>query len=58
MKYMLDKITYRFGKERYKLLALVTFFFMAMGSFIGSFEEAVPFHNQQREVRRILESTL
>ena len=42
MKYMLDKITYRFGKERYKLLALVTFFFMAMGSFIGSFEECVP----------------
>ena len=42
MKYMLDKITYRFGKERYKLLALVTLFFMAMGSFIGSFEECVP----------------
>ena len=42
MKYMLDKITYRFGKERYRLLALVTLFFMAMGSFIGSFEECVP----------------
>ena len=42
MRYMLDKITCRFGKERYKLLALVTFFFMAMGSFIGSFEECVP----------------
>ena len=42
MKYMLDSITHRFGKERYKLLALVTLFFMAMGSFIGSFEEAVP----------------
>jgi len=42
MKYMLDSITNRFGKERYKLLALVTLFFMAMGSFIGSFEEAVP----------------
>ena len=42
MKYMLDKITYRFGKERYKLMALVTLFFMAMGSFIGSFEECVP----------------
>lgn len=42
MKYMLDKITYRFGKERYKLLAFVTLFFMAMGSFIGSFEECVP----------------
>ena len=42
MKYMLDSITHRFGKERYKLLALVTLFFMAMGSCIGSFEEAVP----------------
>lgn len=42
MKYMLDVITYRFGKERYKLLALVTLFFMAMGAFIGSFEESVP----------------
>ena len=42
MKYMLDKITHRFGKERYKLLALVTLFFMAMGAFIGSFEECVP----------------
>lgn len=42
MKYMLDKITYRFGGERYKLMALVTLFFMAMGAFIGSFEECVP----------------
>lgn len=42
MKYMLDSITNRFGKERYKLLAFVTLFFMAMGAFIGSFEEAVP----------------
>ncbi len=42
MKYMLDTITYKFGRERYKLLALVSLFFMAMGSFIGSFEEAVP----------------
>ena len=42
MKYMLDMITHQFGEERYKLLAVVTLFFMAMGSFIGSFEEAVP----------------
>lgn len=42
MKYMLDKITFQFGKERYKLLAIVTLFFMLMGSFIGSFEECVP----------------
>lgn len=42
MKYMLDKITFHYGKERYKLMALITLFFMAMGSFIGSFEECVP----------------
>ena len=42
MKYMLDKITFYYGENRYKLLAIVTLFFMAMGSFIGSFEEAVP----------------
>lgn len=42
MQYMLDVITNRFGKDRYKLLAVVTLFFMSMGSFIGSFEEAVP----------------
>ena len=42
MQYMLDAITDRFGKERYKLMAFITLFFMAMGSMIGSFEEAVP----------------
>ena len=42
MKYMLDKIVNRFGNARYKLLAIVTFFFMAMGAFVGSFEECVP----------------
>ncbi|MBR4058264.1 MAG: YfcC family protein [Lachnospiraceae bacterium] len=42
MKYMLDKITARFGNSKYRLLAVVTLFFMAMGSFIGSFEECVP----------------
>lgn len=42
MKYMLDSITERFGRERYKLLAFVTLFFMALGTFIGSFEEVVP----------------
>ncbi len=42
MHYMLDTITDRLGKERYKLLAFVSLFFMTMGSFIGSFEEAVP----------------
>ena len=42
MKYMLDKITHRFEHKRYQLLALITFFFMAMGTLIGSFEECVP----------------
>ncbi len=42
MRYMLHKITYRFGRNKYKLMACVTLFFMAMGSFIGSFEECVP----------------
>ena len=42
MRYMLEKLVNRFGHARYKLLAAVTFFFMAMGSFIGSFEECVP----------------
>ncbi len=42
MKYMLDRIVHRFGAVRYKLLAVVVLFFMAMGAFIGSFEECVP----------------
>lgn len=42
MKYMLGKLVARFGKARYTLLAGITLFFMAMGSFIGSFEECVP----------------
>lgn len=43
MKYMLDRIVHQFGTARYQLLAVVTFFFMALGAFIGSFEECVPF---------------
>ena len=42
MKYMLDKIVDRFGTSRYRLMAIIIFFFMALGSFIGSFEECVP----------------
>lgn len=42
MKYMLDKIVHQFGAARYKLMAVIVFFFMALGSFIGSFEECVP----------------
>ncbi|MBR2789029.1 MAG: YfcC family protein [Eggerthellaceae bacterium] len=42
MRYMLDKITHRFGRQRYKLMAIIILFFMGMGAMIGSFEECVP----------------
>jgi len=42
MQYMLDKITWKFGAKRYTLLTVILFFFMAMGAFIGSFEECIP----------------
>ncbi|MCQ2551278.1 MAG: AbgT family transporter [Clostridia bacterium] len=42
MKYMLDKITFKFGQSRYKLMTVIMFFFMAMGALIGSFEECIP----------------
>lgn len=42
MSYMLAYIVDKFGNARYKLMYILTFFFMAMGAFIGSFEECVP----------------
>lgn len=42
MEYMLNVITFKYGKAKYKLMAVIVFFFMAMGSMIGSFEECVP----------------
>ncbi len=42
MKYMLDKLVHHYGTARYRLMALLTLFFMSMGAFIGSFEECVP----------------
>jgi len=42
MKYMLDKIAGKYGANRYRLQAILIFFFMAMGAMIGSFEECVP----------------
>jgi len=42
MKYMLSKTAYRFSAVRYRLLAIIPLFFMAMGAMIGSFEECVP----------------
>lgn len=42
IKYMLERIVNKFGKAKYKLMAVVILFFMSLGSFIGSFEECVP----------------
>lgn len=42
MKYMLNKIVNKFGNAKYKLMLILSFFFMAMGALIGSFEECVP----------------
>lgn len=42
MKYMLGKLSFTFGKVRYRMLAIITFFFMALGAMVGSFEECVP----------------
>ncbi len=42
MSYMLSRIYNSFEHKRYKLLAIVTLFFMALGSLVGSFEETVP----------------
>lgn len=42
MNYMLDKIVNKYGNVKYRLMAVLCFFFMAMGSFVGSFEEVVP----------------
>lgn len=42
MRYILDKTTHKFCHVRYRLLALVSLLFMAMGAMIGSFEECVP----------------
>ena len=43
MRYMLDSLVSRFGAVRYRLMAVLILFFMAMGSLVGSFEEIVPF---------------
>ncbi|MBQ7956686.1 MAG: YfcC family protein [Clostridia bacterium] len=42
MKYMLEKTVKRFGAVRYRLMAVIMLFFMALGAMIGSFEECVP----------------
>ena len=42
MRYMLTRIVSRFGTRRYLLMAVIMFFFMALGAVIGSYEECVP----------------
>lgn len=42
VKYMLAKLTHRFGSARYRLMAIIVLFFMSLGSLVGSFEECVP----------------
>ena len=42
LRFLLDKITERFGKSRRILLAVIPLFFMVLGSAAGSFEECVP----------------
>ena len=42
LRFLLDKVTEKFGKSRRVLLAVIPLFFMALGSAAGSFEECVP----------------
>ncbi len=42
MRYMLNKTAHKFGGVRYRLMAVITLLFMALGAMIGSFEECVP----------------
>lgn len=42
LRFLLDKITAKFGKRRRVLLAVIPLFFMILGSVAGSFEECVP----------------
>ena len=42
LSYMLGALYARFNDKKYKMLAVVTLCFMALGSLIGSFEETIP----------------
>lgn len=42
LRFMLDKITAKFGKRRRVLLSVIPLFFMMLGSAAGSYEECVP----------------
>ncbi|MDO4501507.1 MAG: AbgT family transporter [Erysipelotrichaceae bacterium] len=42
IEYLLNKLVGIYGDQKYKLMYVLVFFFMALGSLIGSFEEVVP----------------
>ena len=42
MPRMLDKLSARYSGSKYRLMAMLCLFFMAMGALIGSFEECIP----------------
>lgn len=42
LKFLLDKITDKFGQNRRMLLVVIPLFFMLLGSLAGTFEECVP----------------
>ena len=42
LKFLLDKITEKFGRNRKMLLAAIPLFFMLIGSVAGTYEECVP----------------
>jgi uncharacterized ion transporter superfamily protein YfcC len=42
LSYMFNRVYRKFERQKYRLLLLVTLFFMGLGAFVGSFEECVP----------------
>lgn len=42
LKAIVSRIVQKFGGRKYHLLVIITFFFMALGSFFGIFEEVIP----------------
>ncbi len=42
LSYMFNRVYRMFETQRYRLLMLVSLFFMSLGAFVGSFEECVP----------------
>ena len=42
MKYLMNKLIFLFAGKKYRLMAVLIFFFMLLGAFVGSFEEVIP----------------